>query len=112
MPGAASGCFPMTGGEELLTPKDAAHLLGVATTTLYDWLGRSRRGLFVLRGTPVTIAFFQTGSQGQGHIRIEVGEVRRLRELMRVPVETRPVRRPPIPRDKFPGINVPLGRPA
>jgi hypothetical protein len=76
----------MTTGEEMLTPREAARRLGVTTATLYGWLGLSRRGLFVLRGTPVMVAFFQTGSRGQGRIHIEQREVHRLRELMRVPV--------------------------
>ncbi len=97
--------------EEMLTPKQAASRLGVTTTTLYDWLGRSRRGLFVLRGRPVTVEFFQTGEKGQGRIRIAAREAERLLELMRVPVEPGPGRRPPVRRDRFPGITVPLGRP-
>jgi hypothetical protein len=97
--------------EELLSPRLAAGRLGVTTTTLYDWLGRSRRGLFVLRGQPVAVEFFQTGAKGQGRIRIPAREVERLKELMRVPVEPTRTRRPPVRRDRFPGITVPLGRP-
>ncbi len=97
--------------EEMLTPKQAASRLGVTTTTLYDWLGQSRRGLFVLRGRPVTVEFFQTGAKGQGRIRIVAREVERLLELMRVLVEPGRTRRLPIRRDRFPGITVPLGRP-
>jgi hypothetical protein len=97
--------------EEMLTPKQAAARLGVTATTLYDWLGRSRRGLFVLRGQPVTVEFYQTGAQGQGRILLPAREVGRLKELMRVPVEPTRTRRPPVRRDPFPGITVPLGRP-
>ena len=97
--------------EEILTPTQAASRLGVTTTTLYDWLGRSRRGLFVLRGQSVTVEFFQTGAKGQGRIRIPAREVERLKELMRVPVEPVRTRRPPVRRDRFPGITVTLGRP-
>jgi hypothetical protein len=95
----------------MLTPGQAASRLGVTATTVYDWLGRSRRGLFVLRGQPVTVEFFQTGAKGQGRIRIPAREVERLREMMRVPVEPARTRRPPVRRDRFPGITVPLGRP-
>jgi hypothetical protein len=95
----------------MLTPKQAASRLGVTTTTLYDWLGRSRRGLFVLHGQPVTVEFFQTGAEGQGRILIPATEIARLKELMRVPVERIRIRRPPAPRALYPGITVPLGRP-
>jgi hypothetical protein len=97
--------------EEMLNPREAAHRLGVTRTTLYDWLGRSRRGLFVLRGRPVTMEFFQGGAMGQGRIRIAAREIDRLKELMRVPVEPARTRRPPVRRDRFPGITTPLGRP-
>ena len=97
--------------EEMLTPTQAAGRLGITATTLYDWLGRSRRGLFVLRGQSVTVEFFQTGAKGQGRIRIPAREVERLKELMRVPVEPVRIRRPPVRRERFPGITVPLGRP-
>ncbi|MCE9556547.1 MAG: helix-turn-helix domain-containing protein [Planctomycetes bacterium] len=97
--------------EDMLTPKQAASRLGVTPTTLYDWLGRSRRGLFVLRGRPVIVEYFQTGAKGQGRIRIATKEVDRLRELMRVPVEPTHSPRPSVRRNRFPGITVPLGRP-
>lgn len=97
--------------EEILTPQQAAGLLGITTTTLYDWLGRSRRGLLVLRGRSVAVEFFQTGANGQGRIRIPAREVERLKDLMRVPVEPVRDRRPPVRRDRFPGITAPLGRP-
>jgi len=97
--------------EEMLTPQQAASRLGVRPTTFYDWLSRSRRGLFVLRGLPVIVEYFQTGSKGQGRIMIATREVERLRELMRVPVEPTPFRRPTVRHNRFPGITVPLGRP-
>src|SRR5438128_773329 len=97
--------------EELLSARAAARRLGLAVATLYDWLGRSDRGLLVLRGRPLRIAYLQGGPRGQGRIRIEAGEVERLKDLMRVrPRPDRP-RRPPLRRDSFPGITVPLGRP-
>lgn len=96
---------------ELLTPRAAACRLAISTTTLYDWLGQSDRGLLVIRGQPVTVEYFQGGPQGQGRIRIEAAEVDRIRELMRVrPQHAKPVRRP-VPRQTFPGITVPLGHP-
>lgn len=96
---------------DFLTPAEAAQQLGITRTTLYDWLGRSRRGLFELHGQFVTIEFRQTGGKGQGHIQIDAAEVERLRELMRVrPRIASPSRRAPRPQS-FPGITVPLGRP-
>jgi len=97
--------------DELLSTREAARRLGMAVASLYDWLGQSDRGLLVIRGRPVTISYLQGGPQGQGRIRIEAGEVERLKDLLRVrPQPTRP-RRPPARRDSFPGITVPLGRP-
>ncbi|MBL9083046.1 MAG: DNA-binding protein [Planctomycetales bacterium] len=97
--------------EELLTAAEAARRLGVTTTTLYDWLGRSRIGALEIRGQKAVIQYFQGGARGQGRIRIEAGEVERLRDLMRVrPLHPAPVvRRPRI--ETWPGITVPLGRP-
>lgn len=98
-------------GTDLLSPAQAGCRLGISVTTLYDWLGLSDRGLLVIRGQPVTIDYFQGGPQGQGRIRIEAAEVERVRELMRVrPQHLKPVRQR-IPRQSFPGITVPLGRP-
>ena len=97
--------------EELLSAREAARRLGVAVTTLYDWLGRSDRGRLVLRGRPITIHYFQGGAQGQGRIRIEAGEVLRLLELLRVRPHPERPRRPPARCQSFPGITVPLGRP-
>jgi hypothetical protein len=97
--------------EEFLTAQEAARRLGVAVTSLYDWLGQSDRGLLVIRGQPVTIDYLQGGAQGQGRIRIEAHEVERLRSLMRVRPQLTPPRRPPTRPATFPGITVPLGRP-
>jgi hypothetical protein len=95
----------------LLPPADAARRLGVTVTTLYDWLGRSDRGLLVIRGRPVTVAYYQGGPAGQGRIRIDEAEVGRLLQLMRVSPCPARQRRPPAPAGSFPGITVPLGRP-
>lgn len=83
----------------------------MTVTTLYDWLGQSGRGVLVIRGQPVTINYLQGGAQGQGRIRIEAGEVDRLKELMRVHPQRVLPHRPPIRQDVLPGITVPLGRP-
>lgn len=98
-------------GDELLSTREAARRLGIAVASLYDWLGRSDRGLFVLRGRPVAITYLQSGPQGQGRIRIEAAEVERLKDLLRVRPHRAVPRRPPTRRDSFPGITVPLGRP-
>jgi hypothetical protein len=97
--------------EELLTPREAAHQLGVTVTTLYDWLGQSDCGLLMIRGQPVTVEYFQGGPKGQGRIRIPRSEVERLHELMRVRPRHVHLRRPPIRREEYPGITVPLGYP-
>ncbi len=53
----------------------------------------------------------QGGAKGQGRIKIETGEVERLKDLMRVrPCPVRQ-RRPPTQRQYFPGITVKLGLP-
>jgi hypothetical protein len=96
---------------DLLTPREAARRIGLAVTTLYDWLGRSRRGLLVIHGQQVTIRFSQTGPRAQGRIRISADEIERLLELLRVPEQPVPTRHTPVRRDSFPGITVPLGRP-
>jgi len=96
---------------ELLTATQAAERLGVTVTTLYGWLAESDLGLFVLRGAPVTISYFQSGRQGQGRIRIEAEEVERLKELMLVRPRSVQPRRSPIRRQEFPLITVRLGRP-
>jgi hypothetical protein len=96
---------------EALTARQAADRLGVKVTTFYAWLGESDRGLFMLRGEPVTIAYFQSGRQGQGRIRIECHEVERLRAFMLVKPKRTHVRRPPVLQEKFPYITARLGRP-
>lgn len=96
---------------DLLTAAAAAERLGVRRPTLYEWLGLSDHGLFVVRGRPATIEYFQGGGRGQGKILIEASEVERLKELMRVNPQPATIRRPPTPRREYPGIHVPLGRP-
>lgn len=99
-----------SGTSQLLSVQEAAARLGVRPTTLYDWLGQSDHGRFVLRGSPVVIAYYQGGARGQGRIRIRAAEIDRLLELMRVRPCTGAPRR--LPQSKsFPGIEVPLGRP-
>ena len=97
--------------DELLTIRQAAGRLGLTAPTLYDWLGRSDRGLLVVRGESVTVDYYQGGPGGQGRIRIPAREVERLLELTRVRPQPARQRRPPVRRDAFPGITVPLGRP-
>jgi hypothetical protein len=97
--------------DELLSAQKAARQLGLAPSTLYDWLGRSDRGLLVIRGRPVTIDYLQGGARGQGRIRIEANEVARLKELMRVRPQCIISRAAPVRQHIFPGITVPLGRP-
>jgi hypothetical protein len=97
--------------DELLPPREAARRLGITVTTLYDWLGRSDRGMLIVRGRSVSVNYLQGGPRGQGRIRIEVSEIERLKDLMRVRPEPIRVRRPPLQLDRFPGITVPLGRP-
>src|SRR3954447_282028 len=96
--------------EELLSAREAARRLGIAVATLYDWLGRSDRGLLVLRGRPAPVGHLQGGPRGRGRIRVEAGEVERLKDLLRVRPRPHAPRRPPS-RESFPGITVPLGRP-
>jgi hypothetical protein len=96
---------------QLLSATEAAERLGITVTTLYDWLGQSDHSLLVIRGQRVTIHYYQSGSQGQGRIKIEADEVERLKELMRVVPQRALLRRPPMPRNQFSGITVPLGRP-
>jgi len=98
--------------EPLLSAKEAAQRLGMAVATLYSWLGLSDHGLLVIRGVPTTIDYLQGGRRGQGRILLEVREVERLKEMMRVRPQSFHFRRPPSLRmEGFPGINVPLGRP-
>ena len=93
----------------MLSSEQAARRLGISVLTLYDWLSQSDAGSLVIRGQPVTIDYFQGGRKGQGRIRIETAEVDRLRELMRVRPQPARTRRPPRPRQHFPGIYVELG---
>jgi hypothetical protein len=95
----------------LLTTTAAAGRLGISVPTLYDWLGQSDHGLLIIRGEPVSIAYFQGGPRGQGRILLETAEIERIRELMRVQPERNAPRQRPIRRENFPGISVPLGRP-
>ena len=99
----------MTG--ELLSSKEVAQRLGISVTSLYDWLARSDRGEFVLRGQPFTINYLQGGACGQGRIRIEASEIERMKDAMRVRPLPRPKRRQPTKPQYYPGITVPLGRP-
>ncbi|HEY1600292.1 MAG TPA: DNA-binding protein [Pirellulales bacterium] len=96
---------------ESLSAQQAARQLGVAVTTLYDWLGQSDYGLLVIRGQPFTINYLQGGPQGQGRIMLDIVEVGRIRDAMRVIPQHARLRRPPLRRESFPGINVTLGRP-
>jgi hypothetical protein len=95
-----------------LSATEAATRLRIAVPTLYGWLGESDVGLLVIQGQPVTIRYYQGGARGQGRITIDADEVERLRELMRVVPQRAPLRRPPTKHNQFPGITVPLGRPA
>jgi hypothetical protein len=97
--------------DELLSTAEAARRLGISRASLYAWLGESDVGSFQLRGQPVTIQYFQSGARGQGRIRIEAGEVERLREMMRVKPSPQLLRRPPVQQTHFPGIKVKLGYP-
>ena len=96
---------------EYLFPTEAARLLGITVTTLYDWLSQSDYGLFQIRGERVIVDYLQAGPSGQGRIRISEREVQRLLELMRVKPKRIVTRQPPTQRTAFPGITVPLGRP-
>lgn len=97
---------------ELLTSEQAARRLGISVTTFRGWLAQSDRGQFVICGQPVTILYLQGGPKGEGRIKIESGEVERLKEAMKV--RPRPVRqrRPPTMQQHYPGIHVELGSPA
>lgn len=96
----------------LLTPAQAASVLGIERTTFYGWLGLARRGLLVLGGRPFDLTFRQTGAAGQGRILLEAAEVERLREHLLVRPRTFVERRPRLPTRSFPGIHVRLGKPA
>jgi len=96
---------------ELLSSQEAARRLGISVTSLYDWLARSDRGEFILRGKALTIDYLQGGARGQGRIQIEASEIERLLEAMRVHPRPGLERRPPSRPQSYPGITVPLGRP-
>lgn len=97
--------------EELLSTKESARRLGISVASLYDWLGQSDRGTFVIRGQATTIDYLQGGPRGQGRIKLAASEVERIKQRMRV-LPTRQRRRAaPVPQRVFPGIVVPLGRP-
>lgn len=98
--------------DELLTTGQAAQRLGIATTSLYDWLAQSNAGSLLIGGRPITIIYLQSGPRGQGRIKIEAGEIERLKDLMRVRPQPALRRKPPVKTDSFPGITVKLGRPA
>ena len=98
--------------DDYLPPTDAARMLGITVTTLYDWLSQSDYGLLKIRGESVAVDYLQAGPLGQGRIRIAASEVQRLLELMRVKPMRIPIRKPTVKRTDFPGINVPLGRPS
>ena len=98
--------------ETLLSARAAALRLGISVACLYDWLGQSDYGLFVLRGQPFTINYLQGGAQGQGRIQIEAAEIERLKDAMRVRPQSQPKRRLPSVPQSYPGITVPLGRPS
>ncbi|TWT38949.1 MerR family transcriptional regulator [Blastopirellula retiformator] len=96
----------------LLTSQQAAEVLGISVLTLYDWLGQSDVGEFEIRGERVTIVYYQGGRKGQGRIRIEEAEVRRLLSLMRS--TPKPQRRRQSLKKKsnaFQHITAKLGRP-
>ena len=80
-------------------------------STLYSWLGLADHGLLVIRGQSVSIRYYQGGPRGQGRIRIEVQEVERIREMMRVHPQPLRQRHPPRDPHAYPGIVVPLGLP-
>jgi hypothetical protein len=106
---AGNALFAME--NDLLTSEESAQRLGISTTSLYSWLAQSNAGTFSLHGQPVTIDYIQSGARGQGRIRIEAGEIARLRNLMRVKPRSVPSRLPPAKQIGFPGIVVKLGRP-
>lgn len=97
--------------DQLLSTREAACRLGITAATLYDWLGRSKLGLLVIRGQHTSIDYLQGGAKGQGHIKIAAGEVERVKDLMRVRPSAAPIRRAPLKQGPFPGITVSLGRP-
>ena len=97
--------------DELLPAQEAARRLGISVASLYDWLSQSDHGEFFVRGQPVTIDYLQGGPKGQGRIKIEAGELERLKDLQRVRPRLVEKRRPPKRREQYPGIYVELGDP-
>ena len=97
--------------DALLNTDEAARRLGITRATLYQWLADSNAGTLVIRGQPVTIDYFQGGTQGQGRIRLATAEVDRLIQLTRVHPRPEHRRRAPARFEMYPGIIVPLGCP-
>jgi hypothetical protein len=97
--------------DDLLSSSEAARRLGIAPTTFYDWLGKSRCQQLVIRGQSVSIRYYQGGAKGQGRMRIHATEVERILGLLEVRPQPHFERRPRTRPEEFPGITVPLGRP-
>lgn len=98
-------------GHRLVSAEEASQRLGLKRNTLYSWLNQSDKGSLLIRGRPVTVAYFQAGPRGQGRIKIEIAEVERIKSLMRVQPGSNRMRQTPLKQASYPGINVPLGRP-
>jgi hypothetical protein len=96
---------------ELLSSEQSARRLGIRVLTLYDWLGQSDAGEFVIRGQPVTIEYYQGGRRGQGRIKINAQEIERLLVLMRVTPRTTYMRKRPETKSPLQHITTKLGRP-
>ncbi|PHR95221.1 MAG: molybdenum-pterin-binding protein [Blastopirellula sp.] len=95
----------------LISSKQAAQLLGIEVATFYDWLSQSDAGQFSIRGQEVTISYFQGGRSGQGRIRIEEAEVKRLLDCMRVTPKSLNQRKPSKPKQQYNFISAKLGKP-
>lgn len=114
LPAHPAGTNELTGtymSEDLLTAQEAARRLGISTASLYTWLAESDAGTFMIRGQCATIAYLQGGPKGQGRIKIEAGEIERLKDLMRVRPHPPRQRSSPVQQAAYPGITVKLGRP-
>lgn len=96
---------------ELLSSEKSAQRLGISVLTLYDWLGQSDVGEFIIRGQPVTIEYYQGGRRGQGRIKIDAQEIERLLLLMRVTPRTTYARKRPEKKTILQHITTKLGRP-
>lgn len=96
---------------ELLSSEQAARRLGICALTLYDWLGQSDVGEFVIQGQPVTIDYYQGGRRGPGRIKIDAQEIERLLLLMRVTPRTTYARKRPERKTILQHITTKLGRP-